>query len=460
MDYVPTATMQRVHNSQAFGRYVVGPVGSGKTTGSIMDLLMIAARQEKARDGLRYTRIALVRNTLQQLRTTLLPDILQLLKGAAEYHVSTSTIRVRTNEIHSDWIMMPLDTPDDQRRLLSTQLTMVYVNEFREVPQSLVAAMSGRVGRFPSMTIGITPTRFGILADSNPYADGSEWHKFLELEPNPDHILFRQPSGMSPEAENRENLPDGYYERLVSSHSEDWVKSHVHGLNSDDLAGLAVFKASFSRERHVDMDGLQVNRFRPLMIGMDFGRTPAAVVTQVNTQGRLCALHEETSENMGLQQFLRSKLRPLLTGDRFGGLKSFIVADPAGRIRSQATESTLFDTLREEGFIAVPAPSNDISVRLRAVEKLLLEGAPQGLVIDGKACPQLVNALASGYRYKRKKNGDAEDSPEKLHPVSDLADSLQYACLGVGSDLTGKIVNREKILSRPRRPPMPVGAWT
>lgn len=460
MDYIPTPTMRRFHNSPAFGRYVVGPVGSGKTTGSIMELLMVAARQEKARDGLRYTRIALVRNTLQQLRTTLLPDILQLLKGAAEYHVSTSTIRVRTNEIWSDWIMMPLDTPDDQRRLLSTQLTMVYVNEFREIPQQLVAAMSGRVGRFPSMTLGVTPTRFGIIGDSNPYADGSEWHKFLEAEPNAEHILFRQPSGMSAEGENRENLPDGYYERLVASHSEDWVKSHVHGLNSDDLAGLAVFKASFNRERHVDMEGLEVNRFRPLMIGMDFGRTPTAIITQVDTRGRLVVLHEETSENMGLQQFLRAKLRPVLTSDRFAGLKSFIVADPAGRIRSQATEQTLFDTLREEGYIAVPAPSNDIAVRLRAVEKLLLESAPQGMIIDGKACPQLVSALASGYKYKRKRNGEAEDTPDKLHPISDLADSLQYACLGVGSDLTGKIVSRDKLMGRPRRQSMPAGAWT
>lgn len=356
--------------------------------------------------------------------------------------------------------MMPLDTPDDQRRLLSTQLTMVYVNEFREIPQQLVAAMSGRVGRFPSMTLGVTPSRFGIIGDSNPYADGSEWHKFLEAEPNAEHILFRQPSGMSAEGENRENLPEGYYERLVASHSDDWVKSHVHGLNSDDLAGLAVFKASFNRERHVDMDGLEVNRFRPLMIGMDFGRTPTAIITQVDTRGRLVVLHEETSENMGLQQFLRAKLRPVLTGDRFGGLKAFIVADPAGRIRSQATESTLFDTLREEGYIAMPAPSNDIAVRLRAVEKLLLESAPQGMIIDGKACPQLVSALASGYKYKRKRNGEAEDSPDKLHPVSDLADSLQYACLGVNSDLTGKIVSRDKLMGRPKRQTMPAGAWT
>lgn len=460
MDYVAPVTLQHFHLSGAFGRYVVGPVGSGKTTGCVMELLRIASSQAKASDGVRYTRMALVRNTMQQLRTTVLQDILQLLKGAAEYHVSSSTIRVRFGDVVSDWLLMPLDTPDDQRRLLSTQLTMVWVNEFREVPQELIASMSGRVGRYPLRTMGVEPTRFGIIGDSNPYNDGSKWHEFLEVEPNPEHVLFRQPSGMSTLAENKNNLPAEYYERLVASHGPDWVSVHVHGLNGDDLAGLAVFKASFDRNVHIDNEGLEVNLYRPLMIGLDFGRTPTAIITQTTAQGRLNALEEVRSTDMGLQMFLRQKLRPLLTNERFGGRRAFIVADPAGGQRSQISERTAFDVLRDEGFMAIPAPSNDIGVRLRAVEKLLLERDPGGLVIDGRHCKDLVRALTSEYKYKKTKGGDVQDLPDKTHPWSDLADALQYACLGAGSDLSGKVVSRQRFAGQPRRQAPPVGAWT
>ena len=462
MHYVASKTLDRFHASGAFGRWLVGPVGSGKTTGSLMELMLIAARQAPAPDGIRYTRMALVRNTLQQLRTTVLTDVLQLFRGAAEYHVSSGTIRIRTREIHSDWLLMPLDTPDDQRRLLSTQLTMVYVNEFREVPQSLVAAMSGRVGRYPSPTLGVRPTRFGVMGDSNPYADGSAWHDFLEVNPNPEHVLFRQPSGVSQEAENRENLPDGYYERLIAAHADDWVKVHVHGLNGDDMAGLAVFKASFDWNIHVDQNELTPNRHRPLMIGLDFGRTPTALICQVDSLGKLMVFAEVVSENMGLQQFLTEKLRPALLSDRFAGLRSFIVADPAGRQRSQLHEVTAFDVLRDNGFLAVAAPSNDVKVRLRAVEKLLLErrGATAALVIDGVHCKQLSLAMRMNYRYRRRRTGEIDDAPDKSHPWSDLADSLQYAALGAGSDLSGRVLARDQRASQPRRPAPPVRAWT
>ena len=460
MDYIAPPTLERFHLSGAFGRYVVGPVGSGKTTGCIMEMLMVASKQERASDGIRHTRMAIVRNTMQQLRTTVLPDVLQLLKGAAEFHVSTSTIKVRFGDVESDWLLMPLDTPDDQRRLLSTQLTMVWINEFREVPQELIASMSGRVGRYPLRTMGVEPTRFGIIGDSNPYNEGGKWHTFLEVDANPEHVLFRQPSGMSDLAENKENLPSEYYERLIASHGSDWCGVHVHGLNGDDLAGLAVFKASFDRHAHVDPDTLEVNLHRPLMVGLDFGRTPTAIICQTGVQGRLHALAEVASEDMGLQLFLRSKLRPVLTDSRFAGRRAFIVADPAGRQRSQLSERTAFDALREEGFVAVPAPSNSIEVRLRAVEKLLLERAPGGLVIDGKHCPLLVRAMVSEYKYKKTKTGDIQDLPDKAHPWSDLADAFQYACLGAGSDLTGKIVSRDRFKARPVRAPMPAGAWT
>jgi hypothetical protein len=41
----------------------------------------------------------------------------------------------------------------------------------------------------------------------------------------------------------------------------------------------------------------------------------------------------------------------------------------------------------------------------------------------------LIAALGGKYRYKISTKGETDDKPEKSHPWSDFADSLQYACL-------------------------------
>ena len=239
------------------------------------------------------------------------------------------------------------------------------------------------------------------------------------------------------------------------------MKVHVHGLNGDDLSGQAVFKSSFAVTRHVSREALIPTPLRPVMIGMDFGRTPTALITQVDPRGRLLVFKEVLSDDMGLRQFLREKLKPVLYEDRFAGARMFVVADPAGRIKSQAGEETLFDVLRDERFEAVPASTNDISMRLVTAERMMLEtrGESPALLIDEEGCPMLIRALATEYKYKRRKTGEVDDKPDKAHPWSDLADAFQYACLGMNSNLPGRVMRKLERRSQPRER-MPVGAWT
>jgi hypothetical protein len=69
-----------------------------------------------------------------------------------------------------------------------------------------------------------------------------------------------------------------------------------------------------------------------------------------------------------------------------------------------------------------------------------------------------VQALGNKYRYRRKKDGQIEDLPEKLHPWSDVADALQYLCLSVSANLTGRVMARN--FDRPRRPVPTAAGWT
>jgi len=206
ISYSAPPTCAAMMKSQAFGRLLAGPVGSGKTTACLFELFRRACEQEPAPDGLRYTRFAIVRQTLKQLKDTVLKDITGWLKDIAEYKVSDSTVYISVGDIRSEWLLIPLDNPEDQRRLLSMQLTGAWMSECIEMDVGIISPLAGRVGRYPPANLG-GATWMGIIADTNMPSDGSPWHKFM-VQPSSDWQIFIQPGGMSEEAENLEWLTD------------------------------------------------------------------------------------------------------------------------------------------------------------------------------------------------------------------------------------------------------------
>jgi hypothetical protein len=56
----------------------------------------------------------------------------------------------------------------------------------------------------------------GIIADTNPPDSDHWWYKLAEEDNPVGWRFFKQPGGLSEHAENREHLPDQYYERQVA----------------------------------------------------------------------------------------------------------------------------------------------------------------------------------------------------------------------------------------------------
>jgi hypothetical protein len=445
-------------------RFLVGPVGSGKSMGAIMELLRRACAQAPY-NGVRYTRYALIRNTLQQLRQTVLADVQQYLGPIVHYYVTDSTVQIRValpdgTRLHSDWILLPLDTKEDVRRLLSMQLTGAWINEVREVPIEVVSALLGRLGRYPSKAMG-GPSWYGLIGDTNPWDTDSPYHDRLVLNRDKNWQLFHQPSGIGPDAENVENLPPGYYENLAGDRDIEWAQVHVESMWGTSNAGQAVFRKSFHAPTHVRDMQLVVNPHKPLAIGLDFGRTPCAVIGQIDNYGRAIIMKEVVTEGMGIEQMLEEHLKPVLFSEPYAGRRCFIVGDPAGAQKSQVNELCPFDVAKMQGFLAYPASTNNIDSRLTAVEKLMrsqIAGEP-GLQISRAGCPTLIQALGNKYRYRKKRDGQLEDSPEKLHPWSDICDALQYFCLGVQANLTSRVMMRDRPRAANTRP-LSAAGWT
>lgn len=485
--YNAPPTIAQFMRSDSFGRLLCGPVGSGKTTGCLVELARRTGQQAPAKDGRRYSRWVIARQTLKDAKSTVLKDARGWFGAMADWRVSDSTLLLDYGDVHSEWIFVPLDDPQDVKRLLSTQLTGVYINECVETDLSLMSDIAGRCGRFPNGDFGACTWK-GMFADTNMPIAHSPWAEFIQ-KPPPDWEVFRQPSGRAPEAENLAHLeqtaetmelPDDhpqriiqgrkYYERLCRLGTPDYVKRYVDAEFGRDLSGVAVFDDTFKYDFHV-VDSLEPSPSRLLLVGQDFGRNPWSLITQMDHKGRLNVL-EEVRGSTGLEQHVKQNLIPTLLTERYRGLPIAVVGDPSGRAMDSLFEVNAFRLMQSLGLAAEPAPTNDIEPRIRAVESFLVRqvDGKGAILFDSSRCPTLVQAMDGSYKFERKddpsggwKDKGMEGTPEKLHPWSDVADCLQYVCLVAGSlgayaYVLGRTVRR--LAPRPVRPRVSPLAWT
>lgn len=461
INYTAPGTIEEFHLSPSFVRILMGPVGSGKTTALIMEILRRAIEQRPGPDGVRRTRWAIARQTLSQMKMTILLDLLSWFRVFASYKVSEQLVTLTFNDVVCEIYLIPLEEEEDQKRLLSMQLTGAAINECIELSVDLVSAVAGRCGRFPSKAEG-GPTWFGIIADCNAPTEGSDWWKVFEEERPHDWALFRQPSGLSVRAENKENLPERYYERLAENPNRDWVRRYVECEYGEDPSGVAVFRDSFKRSFHT-VEHLEPVNGKVILVGQDFGRSPCSVICQPDHRGRLLVLDEVLAEDIGLETHVVRSLKPVLFSERYAGRSFAAVGDPSGVAKGNFLEENSFDVLRRLGIPAFPATTNAIESRLAAIESLLFQQRDGGaaIVIDRGRCPMLVRALNGAYRYARNQAGLTKPLPEKAHPASDLADALQYVCLTVNSGLADYVARKIKPkTAKPRRQGLSAAGWT
>lgn len=471
--YIAPPTVDKFLQSNAFVRFIMGPLGSGKSTGCIMELMRRAGQQSPGPDGKRKTRYVIIRNSHKQLMDTAFKSFVDWFQPgvAGTWRAAESLFQIRYDDVECDVLFRPLDTPDDVKRLLSLELSGGWINEAREIPEEIMVALKGRVGRYPSKAMGGCTHPF-IIMDSNPPSVDSWLWRLSEEERPANFDFFQQPPALvpgtyqvNPQAENLANLPPMYYENLIEGASDVFVDVHVRGLWGPSLSGTPVFKDTFKRDFHVAKEPLKPiqSEAYPIIVGIDFGLTPAAVIGQQDHKGRVLIFDEISTATeglkMGLERFLDTKLIPLLN-NKYAGHTIMLVGDPAGNTGSQISEETCFQTIKRFGLRGVPAPTNSIDPRISAVETLLAQHVDgQATFLISPTCKTLIKAFEYCYIYRVKRTGIEEDTPDK-NEYSHLADACQYLCLRVKGVLAGKTFGFTK--SGPRLIPnrVPNLAWT
>jgi len=441
--YTASKTGSDFMKDDSFFRAIQGPIGSGKSVVCTIEILRRCKEQLVGPDGFRRSRWVVVRNTASQLNDTTLRTWFDWIPPgvAGRWKASEKVFYLEFGDVKAEILFRPLDSPDDVQRVLSLELTGAWLNESREINREIVEALQGRLGRYPSVAAG-GANWIGMIADTNPPEIDSYWFKVLEGVPidedDPESIMpctsFRQPSGLSEDAENIQHLVAGYYDRLVVGKSKPWIDTYVHGLYSPSLKGVPVYNKSFRYDRHVAKKTIKADPLFPVIIGMDFGRTPAAVFKQVTMNGRILTLGETVAFGTGLENFIKRVLRPYIK-NRFPTNPLIFIGDPSGVRKNDTDERNCFKLLREsfaaDGATVKAARTNDPIVRINATEKTLLD------YIDGEpaaqydpSCKWLIEGLRSRYRYANVRNQDLDhaDKPEKNN-WSHVIEADQYANL-------------------------------
>lgn len=208
-------------------------------------------------------------------------------------------------------------------------------------------------------------------------------------------------------------------------------------LHWDTFAGFPVYP-EFSK-LHITHDEPSVMHGLPMLVGIDFGLTPAAVIGQYQ-EDRLIIFEELVEINMGSDRFSEKlathiKLKYRTKTDLKKDWLCFI--DPAGLQRSQKDETACAQSLHNVGFTTTPGPILWEQRRKGVVaflQKLTSKGP--AFQIYGRACPMLVKGFEGGYRYAEK---TVEIEPNTVRPVKDAYshphDALQYLSCGIADTI-------------------------
>lgn len=454
ISYTPTATGAKFMASDSRMRVLMGPVGSGKSVTCCFEIIRRAGQQKPSANGIRKSRCIVVRETVRQLVDTTIKTFTDWFPPGVcgHYMRTTKTYFFKVGDVECEIMFRALDDADDVANLNSLEATFAWVNESRDIHPDILDALSKRVGRFPSAKDG-GPSWFGIFMDTNPPTMDT-WHYYMmeQLDPkdgaSPNDNgwdVFKQPSGRSPYAENIENLPEGYYD--TQGRSEEYIRVFIDGEYGLSLAGTPVFKY-FRPDYHMSRGPLRPfsNGTRPVIVGMDLGLTPAAVIGQQDPRGRALVMAEAVSFDMGIQRFVRTVLKPLLF-ERFSGAPVIVVVDPAGVQRAQTDERSAVDIIKAEGFRVMPARTNSITARIAAVDDYLMrqvDGDPAFLV--DPRCTRLKAAMMGGYRFK--KNGEGLEKGGDAGKHSHIGDAISYLCLHIGSLDSGALMHQRREIKR------------
>lgn len=479
-------TVWEYMQSPAFVRAIIGPLGSGKTTGTCGEVMKIAMGQTPSPDNIRRVKTMVVRNTYAELKSTTVKTWLSMYPEAicGQFrHQPPFEHRIKIPkgvggapgmEMLVEFVAM--DRPKDVRKLLSWEGGVIWFNELREIGMPIFNQATGRVGRYPSMEQGgVFCTRKAVLGDSNAM-DADHWVNGLRMARPEGYEFFIQPPAIFTveEALNRgidvnnvrivkaagkswvlnlgaENLPNlddtenpdpklrvpigTYYYDQIPGKPLDWLESYLQ-VKFVFVSDGRPCVPSYNDQVH-SFNDLPIMDKIDLEIGIDCGGgtlEPSAIIGQTHPRGNKLAHAEICAKDMGVRNFIE-EIHHTLAGTFKGRKVKIGWGDPAGNNRDEVFEVAILQHFRTAGIPVTAAPTNDPAMRIQAWNNQcdkMIDGKP-GLMIHTR-CQKLRKGLSGKWFFKKKQISGTEQfhlTPEK-NEYSHPCDAGGYWLLGSG----------------------------
>ncbi|KYC52207.1 MAG: hypothetical protein AMQ22_00934 [Candidatus Methanofastidiosum methylothiophilum] len=455
INYVVSPTFAKVHKDRNRFIFIMGPVSSGKSTGCIFHCFLNAQKQVPDRNGIRRSRYAIIRNTYPQLKTTTIKTWINWFKDKIKItydipvkgHINWALDDGTTLDI--ELVFMAIADSQDIEKLRSLELTGCHINEAGQLDREVFDMIKNRINRYPIDNTG-SPCAVDpfIICDYNAVSTDHWLYKLAEEDRPEGFSFYRQPPAvllhngkyiLNPDAENIK-VVDEYGRTIHPGVTEDYYLTACMGTDPDMIYvnlmnnygetrhGKPVYK-DYDDSQHLATTSLRPLAGVPLVIGMDQGLKPAAVVTQQAADGTVLVLDEIVTDDCSIQEFCQDLLLPLIN-TKYKDYKNnyYVVCDPATVRRSMNDSKAGTDILKENGVVFRTAKTNSFIARKEAVTHFLR--LHNKFKVD-RSCFYIRKGFLSEYHYEPIRSASSDkfrEVPEK-NIYSNPHDALQYACM-------------------------------
>ena len=488
-----------------------GPIGDGKSVLMCFYIvkkshtqIALDVTENGVKKRIRWSKWLIARHTFKALQETTIETWNQWFGDRTRWKKNPGLVGRYEEELPDgticriDFICHALESPNIINDLQSLELSGAWINEATQTTLKIVGRVYSRLKRFnpvPGLKDG--PRPFHVIMDTNSPNETNWWYRKEVVEQPAGWMFFVCPPAVLQEkdsatgkfvyvpndveharkhgrrpAENVREIDGGYHQGMgywmdmISSLDDDDIRTLLMNQFGLTVSGQGVFAASWDNARH---------RFKPsdhpfergmaVLIGLDLGRTPAAAIGQMGTDGVLRVKRAVTTwnqrlnngagglERMDVGQFWEERLRPVLTND-FGypSCRHVCFTDPAGKNYNEVVSISAVERLVSMGLNAIPCDKvrayssdvrditegNNVEIRIACVDELLRRGYLQ--VADGDACKMVLEGFNGKYCYRKMRAGSDgaeryDDKPDK-NDWSHIMDGVQYLCLGATKGAT------------------------
>lgn len=431
-------TQRRFVYSQAHIAHLIGPMGEGKTHAGVAAMIWHAKRSldNAAKSGINMDRYnivhgkqqfkgiqaAIVRDTHQNIKTSTVKSIAQVLGSYAVFKDDSKKLYIRSNPaVEVD--LFGIDDEASLSKLQGPEYALIWLEEPAPIIEKINAGLPKAVFDMAlaraARQIGAMPR---VQITQNPSED-DHWTSALMEDPE-DYMVVEVEGVLVTITKQTFHIPSGENKHLnalsramqMAAFKDDpgkWAR-YIEGKTATVLRGKVV-TPGYAAHIHFSQKILPIypQAGNPNLAGFrgwDGYQHPCCITAQFNPLGQFVIHDVLYDEGVGTEELIEEKLLPLLASAKYKGKiknwrdigdPSMATADQSSTKRSAA--KVIRDTLKSRFEPGPTRWSNRIEPVNHGLKRMLNEGRPA--IILSASATKLHRALRGGWHYKKDNSG-------------------------------------------------------